>query len=956
MNTGEEIEGIVVTDMAQALNEDLAHNESVSGILQHMQEEIERLKMENTSLKQDLSRTNCYQEAGTEQSTVLHCASVTQDEPSLPPEYSDFKDVFDPVKASVLPPHRSYDCRIDLIPGAPLPNNRVYALTDEETKYLRTYLDDLLQSGFIRHSTSPVSSPLFFIPKPDKSLRARVDYRGLNKATIKNKYPLPLIPVLLDQLRHSTVYTKLDLRGAYHLVRVKEGDEWKTAFKTKFGLFEYTVMPFGLCNAPAAFQFFINEVLHEFLDVCVIVYIDDILIYSKNSEEHTQHVRAVLSKLKENHLFAKLEKCTFNVNKVDFLGYCPSPQGITMDVKKISAIADWPEPSSVKDIQKFLGFANFYRRFIAHFADIAAPITTLLRKGQRFLWTDEAAHAFQLLKQKFTSAPILKHPDPDLPFFVEADASQVALGGVLSQRDAVDGQLHPIAFYSKKLLPAEQNYTVAERELLAIKVAFSEWRHHLMGAKYPVTIFSDHKNLQFFGSLKALTPRQMRWLIFFSTFDFVITYRPGAQQIQSDVLSRYGHTSDMKQDKIGEPIIPPQKVLAPVQQKDFITDLYNAHMQIAPQDWLKDSHNTIQRGLLYHDNMLLVPTSELQTQVIIWHHASPLAGHPGWVKTLENVQKHFWWDTIRKDIKQFVTTCPICTRHKSSHKAPDGLLIPMPTPKQPWHTVSVDFIVGLPPVKSFTTVLVIVDFLSKMAHFVPLRKLPTAAEFADIFIREIVRLHGLPSKVVSDRGSQFNSRFWKKLCEKLKIDVALSTAFHPETDGQTERLNQTLLQTLRCLLADYSSEWLEALPVAEFVYNNTEHSALLCSPFYFLQGYHPRAIPILLEDSLLPTVTDRLTRLGDIQDKARKHLLKYKESMKRQADKHRSEAPMYKIGDKVWLTTKNQNIEGSRKLQPRFIGPFSITAIVNPVTVKLDLPKEYPVHTTFHVSLLKPYN
>ncbi|KAJ1132588.1 hypothetical protein NDU88_010895 [Pleurodeles waltl] len=594
MNTGEVIEGTDVTDMAQALNEDLAHNESVSGILQHMQQEIERLKMENTSLKQDLSRTNCYQEAGTEQSTVLHYASLTQDEPTLPPEYSDFKDVFDPVKASVLPPHRSYDCRIDLIPGAPLPNNRVYALTDEETKYLRTYLDDLLQSGFIRHSTSPVSSPLFFIPKPDKSLRACIDYRGLNKATIKNKYPLPLIPVLLDQLRHSTVYTKLDLRGAYHLVRVKEGDEWKTAFKTKFGLFEYTVMPFGLCNAPAAFQFFINEVLHEFLDVCVIVYIDDILIYSKNSEEHTQHVRAVLSKLKENHLFAKLEKCTFNVSKVDFLGYCLSPQGITMDVKKISAIADWPEPSSVKDIQKFLGFANFYRRFIAHFADIAAPITTLLRKGQRFLWTDEAAHAFQLLEQKFTSAPILKHPDPDLPFFVEADASQVALGGVLSQRDAVDGQLHPIAFYSKKLLPAEQNYTVAERELLAIKVAFSEWRHHLMGAKYPVTIFSDHRNLQFFGSLKALTPRQMRWLNFFSTFDFVITYRPGAQQIQSDVLSRYGHTSDMKQDKIGEPIIPPQKFLAPVQQKEFITDLYNAHMQIAPQDWLKDSHNTIQ--------------------------------------------------------------------------------------------------------------------------------------------------------------------------------------------------------------------------------------------------------------------------------------------------------------------------------------------------------------------------
>lgn len=396
----------------------------------------------------------------------------------------------------------------------------------------------MMDSGFIRPSSSPASSPIFFVPKREGGLQACIDYRAINRITRNNRYPLPLIPVLLDQLKNANVFTKLYLRGAYHLVRVRQGEEWKTAFCTKCGLYGYRVMPFVLCNAPAAFQFFMDKVLRGLLDVSCIVYIDDILVYSSNMEDHVIHVAAVFERLQQNFLYAKLETCSFHTSDVEFLGFIIGPGGIHMDDKKIQAILQWESPRNVKALQSFIGFANFYRRFTKDFSNTIQPLTHLLHKGVSFLWTEAAELAFRTLKTCFTTAPVLTHPDTMQPFILETDASYYVIGGVLSQRHPNMGQVHPVAFYSKKLSPCEINYSITDKELLAIKRGCEEWRHYLMGARHTVEIYTDHRNLLFLKTARALSPRQLRWTLFFSEYDFVIKYRPGPQNGKADALSR----------------------------------------------------------------------------------------------------------------------------------------------------------------------------------------------------------------------------------------------------------------------------------------------------------------------------------------------------------------------------------------------------------------------------------
>uniref|UniRef100_A0A8C5PCP2 ribonuclease H n=1 Tax=Leptobrachium leishanense TaxID=445787 RepID=A0A8C5PCP2_9ANUR len=425
---------------------------------------------------------------------------------TLPPKYSDFQDVFEKKGVDTLPPHREYDCPIDLLPGAPIPHGRIFNLSVPESQSLKDYIEDSLAKGFIRHSTSPAGAGIFFVGKRDGGLRPCVDYRALNAITVRNRYPLPLIPELLDRVKDACIFTKIDLRGAYNLVRMREGDEWKTAFRSRYGHFEYLVMPFGLCNAPAAFQHFLNDIFRDVLDTFLVVYLDDLLVYSRTIQEHTQHVRLVLSRLRQHKLYGKIEKSTFEKSSIEFLGYVLSPGHIEMDKAKIKAILDWPTPRDKKMVQQFMGFANFYRRFIRSFSHLTAPITSLTKKDVRFCWTEEAQRAFNKLKESFTQAPILKQPDINLPYSLETDASDIALGAILSQKSGIKNLLHPVAFYSRRLTPAEKNYSVGEKELLAIKSALEEWRHLLEGAKHPVVVYTDHRNLEYLRTAKRLRP------------------------------------------------------------------------------------------------------------------------------------------------------------------------------------------------------------------------------------------------------------------------------------------------------------------------------------------------------------------------------------------------------------------------------------------------------------------
>ena len=403
---------------------------------------------------------------------------------------------------------------------------------------MKEYIKENLKKKFIRKSKSPAGAPVLFVKKHDGSLRLCVDYRRLNAITIRNSYPIPRISDLIESFKDSKIFTRLDLRSAYNLVRVKAGHEYLTAFRTPIGHYEYLVMPFGLRNAPSVFQRFIQDVLNDVIGSYVQVYLDDIIIYSKTISEHVNHVRIVLKLLIDNGLYVKLEKCDFHVTETTFLDFTVSINGLTMDQNKVKSVLEWPTPKNLKELQSFLGLCNFYRKFIKNFAKIMEPLRALLKKENNFNWNSEVEDAFIKLKASFTTGEVLIFPDSEKEFVVETDASDFAFGCVLSQISSTDNLLHPVAFHSRSLNKAKVNYTIYDKELLTIITAFDVWRHHLEGAKYPVQVITDHKNLLYFKKPQHLNQRQIRWSLFLSKFDFRISYRPGAKGGKPDALSR----------------------------------------------------------------------------------------------------------------------------------------------------------------------------------------------------------------------------------------------------------------------------------------------------------------------------------------------------------------------------------------------------------------------------------
>jgi len=448
-----------------------------------------------------------------------------------------FADVFSKTKAEALPPHHPYDLKINLEEGAQPPVGLIYSLSASEQEALKEFIEENLNTGFIRPISSPHGAPVLFVKKKDGSLRLCVDFCGLNRIPKKDRYLLPLISDLLDSPRKAQVYSKIDLRHAYHLVHIANGDEWKTVFRTCYGSFEWSVMPFGLTNAPTVFQQFMNDIFSNLLDVCVVIYLDDILIYSNNMSKHYWHMKEVLKRLRKAGLYAKAEKCEFHSESVEYLGYILSPSGLTMSDNKVKIIQDWPELKKVKDIQSFLGFTNFYCWFIFNYLDIVIPLTHLTRKDIPWKFDSSYQDAFNSLKKAFTSAPILTHWIPNAQLIVETDASDYALTAILSIVNE-DNEVHPVAFHLCTFTAAELNYDTYNKELLAIFEAFKIWRHYLEGPAYPIDVVTDHKNLEYFSTTKVLTRRQARWSEYLSQFNPVIRFCPGHLSTKPDALTR----------------------------------------------------------------------------------------------------------------------------------------------------------------------------------------------------------------------------------------------------------------------------------------------------------------------------------------------------------------------------------------------------------------------------------
>lgn len=628
----------------------------------------------------------------------------------------EFVDVFPEEIPDGLPLLRGIDHQIDCIPGASLPNRPAYRSNPEEAKEIQRQVDEFLQKGFVRESLSPCSVPVILVPKKDGTWHMCTDCRAINKITVKYRYPIPRLDDMLDELHGSCVFSKIDLKSGYYQIRMKEGDEWKIAFKTKYSLYEWLVMPFGLTNAPSTFMRLMNHVLPIFIGKFVVVYFDDILIYSKTLEEHVDHLHAVLNVLRENKLYANLKKCSFCLESVVFLGFVISSKGISVDEEKVKAIREWPVPQNANEVRSFHGLASFYRRFVKNFSSLAALLNELVKKNVVFKWTDVHEKAFNLLKDKLTNAPLLCLPNFDKAFEIECDASGFGIRAVLMQDSK------PIAYFSGKFHGAALNYSTYDKELYALVRALQTWQHYLWPREF--IIHSDHQSLKFLKSQGKLQKRHAKWLEFIEMFPYVIKYKNGKENIVVDALSRrYALLTSLQTKLLGF---------------EFVKDLY-ANDSDFGKVWDSCSKHAFGNyyrhdGFLFQKNKLCVLVCSLREMLVRESHGGGMMGHFGVKKTLEILHEHFYWPTMKHGVQSVCDKCIPCKQAKSK-AMPHGFYTPLPMPNHPWIDVSMDFVLGLPRSQGGKdSIFVVVDRFSKMAHFIACSKTNDATRIADLYL------------------------------------------------------------------------------------------------------------------------------------------------------------------------------------------------------------------------------
>lgn len=866
---------------------------------------------------------------------------------------SQYKDVLpEGDQLPNYPPARSIEHEIPIIPGSSIPNRPTYRMSPSELDDLKKEIASLLERGLIRPSTSPYGAPVILVPKKDGGKRLVIDYRLVNAITIKNRYPLPRIDDLLDQLNGAKIFSKIDMSSGFHTVRMAEADCHKTAFRTRFGHYEFTVLPMGLTSAPATFQRLMHEIFMPYLDKFVIIYLDDICIYSKTPEEHIKHLDTVLSLLNQHKLLAKTSKCLFGVSSMDFLGHVVSHQGISTDPKKIKAVQDWPNLKHSKEVLSFLGLANFYRRFVKDFSKIAAPLTALTNKDTPFTWGPAEQQSFDSLKQALTTAPILAIPDFTKPFLVRCDASTYAIGQVLCQGEGKDERV--IAYESRKLSPAEMKYEIHDKELLSVIHALRKWRHYLYGARQRIE--TDNWATKFIQTKPILNKRQASWLDLLQEFDLDIVHRPGDTNVVADALSRR-----------------PDYVLNSIQwltsdnalQQVLSTSKTDPEYQRLYKNIQKKPHSladfSIKNNLIYkYPNRLYIPESSLRTSLLREAHDAPISGHLGKHKTYDRIARSFYWPRMHHMVNSYCSSCPACQSIKGSTQKSAGLLQPLPIPRRKWDSVSLDLIVQLPKTKSGHTAIVnFVDRATKMIICEPTFNEVTAAQLANLYYKAVFRFHGVPSELVSDRDPKFTSEFWTAFHKRLGTKLKMSTANHPQTDGQTERANHTVEDMLRAYVSPHHDDWDEHLIPVEFAYNDSLNPSIGYSPFYLNYGSHPNT-PLSL---ICKTQQDLPEEVEVFAARMRKDFALARQSLKMaqatQAKYHNLHHRdfTFQVGDKVWLSAahlRRPHAENaSKKLERKFHGPYKIIEVISPVAYKLDLPKTWKIHPVINISHLK---
>jgi hypothetical protein len=809
-------------------------------------------------------------------------------------------------------------------------------------------VEEMLEVGIIRPSQSSYSAPVVMVFKKDSSWRMCPDYRELNKITIKDKFPIPIIDELLDELHGAIYFTKLDLRSGYHQIRMKEEDIPKTTFRTHEGHYEFLVMPFGLTNAPSTFQGLMNSIFKPFLQKFVLVFFDDILIYSKSWEDHVRHVDKVLQLLKEQQLYAKPSKCFFGVKEVEYLGHIVSHEGVKVDPNKIKAMMDWPIPKTLKNLRGFLGLTGYYRKFVRNYGRIEAPLTTLTKKDA-FSWTPEATKAFEQLKEVMCKAPVLTTPDFTKTFIVECDASGNGIGVVLMQEG------RPLAFESRPLKGKDLHKPIYEKEMMAILHALKKWHPYLIGRHFKVK--TDHDSLKYFLEQRLSSEEQQKWVTKILGYDFEIVYKKGKQNVVADALSR--KDEDVEAFLCAISIIQPDWIIEARDEWKNDEKVWTLIQRLQQDSSASDTFTWKNDSLWYKDRLYLCKNSQLKQKVLLELHTSPVGGHSRFLKTYHRVKKDFFWDGLKTDVQRFVAECLVCQQNKVETIKTPGLLQPLSIPSQRWEEVSMDFITGLPKSEGKSVIMVIVDRLTKYTHFCALSHPFKASTVATAFMETVQKLHGSPKIIVSDRDPIFTRHFWTELFSCLGTQLAHSSSYHPQSDGQTEIVNKCLEGYLRCFVSDKQTQWFKWLPLVEWWYNTSFHTATKMTPFMALYGYHPPSITSSLkEKSKVQAVEDHIENQQQVLQILKDNLTMAQNRMKQQADQHRSERS-FEVGDWVFLRLqpyKQMSLKQAKKdnkLSPKYYGPYKVLQKIGTMAYKLELPASSRVHPVFHVSCLK---
>lgn len=856
---------------------------------------------------------------------------------------AQFSELFEP--PTQLPLARKHDHHIELLPNTPPVSVRPYRYPHFQKEEIERIVQELMEAGTIRPSVSPYSSPVLLVKKKDGTWRMCVDYRALNAATVKDKYPIPVVDELLDELHGSTCFSKLDLRSGYHQIRMQPEDVNKTAFRTHSGHYEFLVMPFGLTNAPSTFQSLMNDILRDYLRDFVLVFFDDILVYSPDLETHLVHLKKVFVKLQQHSLKIKGSKCSFGTDQVEYLGHVVNAEGVSVDPTKIECIKQWKQPTTLKGLRGFLGLAGYYRKFVKNFGVIAKLLTNMLKKDG-FKWSTEAEQAFLNLKAALISTPVLALPDFSKEFVLECDASGVGIGAVLFQQN------HPIAFMSKTLAQRHLVLSVYDKEMLVVVSAVQHWRPYLVGHHF--VILTDHRTLEHFLSQRINTPDQQKWLLKLVGYDYRISYRSGKSNTVPDALSRQAEL--LVTTGVSSPVL---SFVQEVQQACLSDSEALKVVQLLESGKCSNKKFSLVNQCLYYRNRVFVPNSENWREKVVRElHSGHEGGHSGYLRTYKRVSRSFCWPGMKKVIRKYVAECDVCQRNNYETVLPPGLLQPNKIPDGAWLDISMDFIEGLPKSGGKSVILVVVDRFTKYAHFLPLTHPYSASTVAELFIQGVFKLHGMPKTIITDRDPLFLSAFWEAFFKAQGTELCKSTAYHPQSDGQTENLNRSLEQYLRCAVGERPTEWIKDLPWAEWWYNTNYHSAIQMSPFQAVYGYKPPRVDLYLPGSTAVHEVDCQLKDRDALLALLKHNLhKAQERMKLFYDKRHSERT-FEAGDWVYLKLqahKQQSVErrSVHKLSAKYYGPFEIAERVGSVAYRLKLPLSSKIHPVFHVSLLK---